>query len=107
MENLRDHFKEANYLPKKGDFGEDRLLAVNHICIQGDCVLFEEQIIPYGESVIEKEGTKVIDEILEAIIYPIQKIENREKAIIICGSKLARRMLGRKLEDRLKREVEY
>lgn len=102
-----NRFKDANYIIAIGDLGEKRLFAVNHICIHEDCILFNDLVIPYGAKDIEKEGTKVIDDILQEIIHIIQSPENIEKKIIICGEGRSKRMLARKLEDRLKREVEY
>jgi len=101
------NFPDRDYLIFKGDLDEDRLLGVNHICIQGDCVLFEELVLPYGAKDIEEKSGEVIDEILHHIVHRIQAEKNREKVVVICGEDLARRMLGRKLEDRLKREVQY
>ncbi len=80
---------------------------VNHICIHEDCVIFNDIVLPFGAKDIEEKTTFIIDDILQEIIHIIQKPENKEKKIIICGSTKARRMLGRKLEDRLKREINY
>ncbi len=106
-EILKNRFQNNNYIPKTGSLGEEKLLAVNHICIQGDCVLFEDLILPYGEMQIEEWGSDVIPEIIQELVTRLQRVDNREKYITICGNDKARRMLGRKLEDRLKREVEY
>lgn len=106
-EILKNRFQDANYIPKQGDFGENRLIATNHICIQGDCVLFEDLILPYGDSQIEEKGGEILEEIIQPLILNIQKAENRNKQVVICGADKARILLGRKLEDRLKREVEY
>jgi hypothetical protein len=54
-----------------------------------------------------KQVVEVIDEILHEIVHHIQAKENREKEIIVCGTPKAKRMFGRKLEDRLKRGVRY
>lgn len=104
---FKDRFKEANYISAKGYLGEKRLFAVNHICIHDDCTLFNDLVLPYGAKFIEKEGTKVLDDIFREIIPIIQNKENIEKKIIICGEAKAKRLFARKLEDRLKREVEY
>lgn len=104
---FKNRFKEDNYIPATGMLGEKRLFAVNHICIHDDCILFNDIVLPYGAKEIEKEGTKVIDDILQEIVHVIQSSENREKKIIICGEGRAKRMLARKLEDRLKRPIEY
>ena len=104
---FKSRFKDANYIPATGILGEKKLFAVNHICIHDDCVLFNDIVLPYGAKEIEKEGTKVIDDILQEIVYVIQSPENREKKIIICGEGRSKRMFARKLEDKLKREIEY
>lgn len=108
MSNIfTNRFKDDNYVSSIGIFGEKRLSAVNHICIHKDCVLFNDIVIPFGAKDIEKEGTRVIDDILQEIIHIIQSPENKEKKIIICGEGRSKKMLARKLEDRLKREIEY
>ena len=75
---------------------------VHHLCIHNEYTLFDGEILPFGKHAIEKEVTKVINEILDSIIHKIGKGE-----VVVCGKGDARRMLGRKLEDRLKREVFY
>ena len=74
----------------------------HHICINDEYIIFDKEMIPFGKRGIEKEVTKVINEILDTIIHKIG-----EDDVIVCGVGDARRMLGRKLEDRLKREVKY
>jgi len=74
----------------------------HHICIQDEYITFDGEAIPFGKNDIEKENTKVINEVLDMIVH---KIGNG--AVIVCGTGDAKRMLGRKLEDRLKREVGY
>jgi hypothetical protein len=63
---------------------------------------FDGEMIPIGKVLIEREITKAINEVLDTIVHKIGKDE-----VIICGIGDARIMLGRKLEDRLKREVKY
>lgn len=104
---MKDKFQDANYIQIKGTFGEDRLLPVNHICIQDECVIFEDLVLPYGAEDIEEKTTFIIDEIISQLLTLINSEKNKEKRIIICGKKRAQRMLGRKLEDRIKREVFY
>lgn len=74
----------------------------HHICIADEYCTFDGELVPFGKESIEKDITKVINEILDTIVH---KIGNDE--VVVCGSGDARRMLGRKLEDRLKREVRY
>lgn len=74
----------------------------HHICINYEYLTFDGEMIPFGKKAIEKDVTKVINEILDIVIYKIGKGE-----VYICGIGDARRMLGRKLEDRLKRPVKY
>ena len=101
------HFSDQDYIPVTGILQEKKLLGVNHICIHSDCTIFNDLVLPFGAKDIEDKTTAVIDEILHNIIHLIQDSVNRNKKIIICGDTLAKRMLGRKLEDRLKRKVEY
>jgi hypothetical protein len=74
----------------------------HHICIQDTYTTFDGELVPFGKVTIEKEVTKVINEILDTIVHKIGKDD-----VIVCGRGDAKRMLGRKLEDRLKREVKY
>lgn len=106
-DSLDDKFKDANYIPATGPLGEKKLIAVNHICIHDDCTIFNDLVLPYGAKDIEEKTTFVIDEIIYQLLHLINNAENREKKITICGESRAQRMLGRKLEDRLKREVFY
>lgn len=74
----------------------------HHVCIFDDYIVFDGEMIPIGKILIEKEITKALSEVLDSIVHKIGK-----DAVIVCGSGDARRMLGRKLEDRLGRKVEY
>ena len=74
----------------------------HHICIEHDYSTFDGELIPLGKHAIEKDITKVINEILDTVVPKIGDSE-----VIICGTGDAKRMLGRKLEDRLKRKVNY
>ncbi|MFA6608620.1 MAG: hypothetical protein WCT07_01800 [Candidatus Paceibacterota bacterium] len=74
----------------------------HHICILDDYIVFDGEMIPIGKRMIEREITKAINEVLDVIVHKIGKDE-----VVVCGTGDARRMLGRKLEDRLKREVCY
>lgn len=75
---------------------------IHHICIEDEYITFDGELIPFGKRAIEKEVTKAINEILDSIIHKIGEGE-----VVVCGTGDAKRMLGRKLEDRLKREVKY
>lgn len=75
----------------------------HHICIQENFLTFDGDTIPFGKSDIEEHFTKVLPDIFDVIVHKI-KDENK---IVICGEGEAKRILGRKLEDRLGREVEY
>lgn len=104
---FKDRFQDRDYIATIGVLEEERLLGVNHICIHEDCVILNDLVIPFGAKDIEEKTTFVIDDILDTIIPIIQKPENKEKTVTICGSPAVKRMLGRKLEDRTKRKVEY
>lgn len=75
----------------------------HHLCIYDDYSIFDEDVLPIGKVLIEKETTKAIGEILEMIVHTIKQGE----VVVVCGEGDARRMLGRKLEDRLKEDVVY
>lgn len=74
----------------------------HHVCIFDDYIVFDGEAIPVGKILIEKEITKALSEVLDSIVHKIGKDE-----VIVCGGGDARRMLGRKLEDRLGRDVSY
>lgn len=74
----------------------------HHVCIQDEYITFDGEMIPIGKVMIEKEITRAINEILDTIVHKIGK-----EKVVVCGEGDTRRMLGRKLEDRLKREVAY
>ncbi len=74
----------------------------HHLCIGDEYCTFDGTPIPIGKHLIEREITKAIDDVLEIVVQKIGKDE-----VFVCGTGDARRMLGRKLEDRLGREVKY
>ena len=74
----------------------------HHLCIHDDYCTFDGELIPLGKHSIEVDITKVINEILDTVVHHMGNDE-----VVICGAGDARRMLGRKLEDRLKRPVVY
>ncbi len=74
----------------------------HHLCIQDEYCTFDNETIPFGKSAIETDITKAINEILDMVVHKIG-----EDHVVVCGTGDARRMLGRKLEDRLKRKVTY
>lgn len=74
----------------------------HHVCIFDDYIVFDGETIPIGKILIEQEITKALGEVLDSIVHKIGKGE-----VVVCGSGDARRMLGRKLEDRLGKEVIY
>jgi hypothetical protein len=74
----------------------------HHVCIFDDYIVFDGETIPVGKILIEKEITKALSEVLDSIVHKIGRDE-----VIVCGEGDARRMLGRKLEDRLGRVVIY
>ncbi len=74
----------------------------HHLCVYDDYCTFDGDVIPFGKTDVEKDITKAINEILDTIVHKIG-----EGDVTVCGTGDARRMIGRKLEDRLKREVTY
>lgn len=75
----------------------------HHVCIYEDFTLFDNETIPVGKRLIEERLTEVLGEILDAIVPRIGTKED----VIVCGEGDARRILGRKLEDRLNKEIAY
>lgn len=74
----------------------------HHVCIFDDYIVFDGTTIPVGKILIEQDITKALSEVLDSLVHKIGKGD-----VIICGEGDARRMLGRKLEDRLGRIVTY
>lgn len=74
----------------------------HHICIEDDFTTFDGEMIPLGKHAIEADLTKAINEILDMIVHKIGDGE-----VVVCGRGDAKRMLGRKIEDRIKRVVNY
>jgi uncharacterized protein len=74
----------------------------HHVCIFDDYIIFDGETIPVGKILIEKEITRALSEALDSIVHKIGSGE-----VVVCGTGDARRMLGRKLEDRLGRVVIY
>ncbi|MEN9881503.1 MAG: hypothetical protein RLZZ308_686 [Candidatus Parcubacteria bacterium] len=75
---------------------------IHHLCIYDDYCTFDGEMIPIGKFLIEKEITKAISDVLDMMVHTIGTDD-----VYVCGTGDARRMLGRKLEDRLGREVIY
>jgi len=107
LKDFSHRFVDNNYILSIGPLNEKRLLGVNHICLHEDCVIFNDLILPYSSKEILEKSTFVMDEIFNEIVPIIQKKENRDRKIIICGEESVKRIFGRKLEDRLKREIKY
>ena len=74
----------------------------HHLCVWDEYCVFDGEVIPFGKGDIERDITKVINDILDSVVHKIGKEE-----VIVCGVGDARIMLGRKLEDRLQRVVVY
>lgn len=74
----------------------------HYICINDEYTTCDDIKIPFGKIMIEEKMTHVIDDMLDYIVPNIKDGE-----VILSGRLPARRMLGRKLEDRLGREVKY
>lgn len=74
----------------------------HHLCIYDEYTVFDGKPLPIGKKIIEEKLTEATGEIIEAVVPHIGKAH-----VIVCGEGDARIILGRKLEDRLKREVIY
>jgi hypothetical protein len=74
----------------------------HHLCIYDEYITFDGDLIPYGGKDIEEKITEVISEIFDVIVPKIG-----DGQVVVCGKGDARRILGRKLEDRLGKEVIY
>lgn len=74
----------------------------HYISIDDEYTTCDNLKIPFGRIAIEEKTTFVIDDMLDMIVPNI-----KEGEVILSGLLPARRVLGRKLEDRLGREVKY
>lgn len=74
----------------------------HHLCIHDEYSTFDGEFLPIGKQLIERDITQAINEVLDMIVHKIGK-----DSVVVCGSGDAKRMMGRKLEDRLGRKVEY
>lgn len=75
---------------------------VYHICIQDDYIIFQDEAIPFGKKDIEEHFTRVLPDIFDMIVHKIG-----DGDVIVCGEGDSRRILGRKLEDKLGRKIIY
>ena len=75
---------------------------LHHVCIHDEYCTLDGEVIPFGKTAIEKDITKVLNDILDMTVHKIG-----DGDVIVCGTGDAKRMLGRKLEDRLGRNVSY
>lgn len=74
----------------------------HHLCIHDEYSTFDGEFLPMGKNLVGKELTSAINEILDTVIHKIV-----DSDVIICGEGDVKRMVGRKLEDRLKRKISY
>lgn len=77
-------------------------MITHHLCIHDEYSTFDGEMLPIGKHLIEREVTQAINEVLDMVVHKIGKGD-----VVVCGRGDAKRMLARKLEDRLKREVQY
>ena len=74
----------------------------HHLCIHDAYSTFDGETIPFGTKLIEEKITEAITPLLDEVVSKIQDGE-----VTVCGEDTVRRMVARKLEDRLKRPVAY
>lgn len=74
----------------------------HHLCIHDNYTVFDGRLVPVGKKDIEEKLTEATGEILDVVVPGIGK-----EKVVVCGEGDARVILGRKLEDRIKREVTY
>ena len=75
----------------------------HHLCLYDEFMVFDNEMIPVGSRMIEEKLTEVLGEVIDIVVPRIREKED----LVICGEGDARRILGRKLEDRLNREINY
>ena len=76
---------------------------IHHICVEKHITIVDGTPIPYGSLALLESVEAVLPEMLEVIVPTLVTGD-----IIVCGEdKEARHVIGRKIEDRIKREVVY
>jgi len=75
---------------------------MHHLCIYDEYCTLDGVLFPYGGKLVEETLTATISTLLDEIISKIGTGE-----VFVCGIDPVRRMVGRKLEDRLGRKVTY
>ena len=75
---------------------------IHHICLQKHITVCDGTPLPFGALALLENTEAVLPELLTSIVPQIG-----EDSVVVCGEEPGKRMLGRKLEDILKREVFY
>ncbi len=79
-----------------------------HIVVKEDKTIFNlghgkgDEEIDMGSDFIREHGFQVVDEIVDRLVNKIDKSQ-----VVVEGKTLESKMIARKLEDRIKREVGY
>ncbi len=74
----------------------------HHICIEKHITTVDGNPLPYGAHALLENIEAVLPEMIDSIVPKIGKGD-----VTVCGENEARRILGRKIEDRLGRAVTY
>lgn len=75
---------------------------IHHICLQKHLTVCDDEPIPFGALALLEDIDIVLPELVRDIVPRLG-----EDSVVVCGDDPARRILGRKLEDVLQREVFY
>ena len=79
-----------------------KIIMNHHICIEKHITTVDGVPLPCGSKALLESIEAVLPEMVETIVKKVGKGE-----VTVCGEKDARRILGRKVEDRLGRVVIY
>lgn len=75
---------------------------IHHVCVEKHITICDGEPIPFGALALLEDVSAVLPALLSAILPKIGKGD-----VSICGEGDARRILGRKIEDTIKRPVLY
>lgn len=75
---------------------------IHHICVEKHITICDGEPIPFGGLALLEDVSAVLPAILATVLPKIGKGD-----VVICGEGDARRVLGRKIEDAIKRPVTY
>ncbi len=77
-------------------------LKAHHICLRDHITVVDGEAFPLGVLALREDAPATLSTLFSMIVPLLGSGD-----IVVCGEDPERRVFGRKLEDRLKREVRY